>query len=244
MGERPATAFADVSRHARLYGHVWRATRVIYLFALAVFVPLYYLSVAPSDYVATPSALVAQPILIAAFIFSWLATGSIRRGLSIPVCLLLIVFAAIGVEVVTRIVANADLIKDWHESFRRNDPNLAPALEALGPNGAVGLFLALYGALAAVLIAGAAAGILLRLRKVSGTGQRLPAIYSASKRHAAAAGDAPSMLRQLEGGRRIGLAIAASAAAVLWLPLLLPGQEASMPLPGWTLETALPIIVS
>ena len=141
MPEPTGVAQIDVSRHARLYGHVWRATRALYVIAAAVFVPLYYVTVMESDFYATRSALAAQPLLVVVFILMWLATASIRPAVSIPDWLTLLVFAAIGCEVVARIFSSQDLIRAWHESFQRNDPNLGPILELVGPRGSTALFL-------------------------------------------------------------------------------------------------------
>ena len=227
-----------------LFGHIWHATRFTYFIALSVFVPLYYVAVVPIGYEATATALIAQPLLLAAIILAWCATGSIRRGASVSVLLLLLAFAAVGIEVVARIATGFDKIEAWHNIFLRNDPNLAPLLQLIGPIGSFSLFLAAYGLLTALLLAGAIASAQLHLGKMPGIGLRLPALLSAARRYAATAGHAPGMLRQIEGGRLVGLLIATCAAVVLLLPLLLPGQAGRMPLPVWSVETWVPTIIA
>jgi hypothetical protein len=234
---------ADVSLHARLYGHVWRTSRTICVLAFIFFVAFYYYTVVPSAFELAGPTVLAEPFLLAGCVVCWRATGNIRLGIASWLCFLYASFALFLAGTLVRGILNVELI-DQISRLHPDQQYDTWLRGGLGPHGPVLYHLGQMGLATLLLAWGAISAIRLRFQNVPGTGATILAIDNVVRREMASSGDAPRLLRLMNRSRGRGVLFGVLAGVVLLLPLFLPGREASMPSTGWRFEHAIPMWVA
>lgn len=225
----------DLTWLSRLHAAAAWADRLVYGSALGLFLAVYFFLAIPSDYDVQPSWLLVQPIVLAAGIVAWRAAGHAIRPLKLIALALLVLFAGGFVDIAARLAHSREAINAYSQSFP--DPRWHALATKLGPDGPFIVFACVLASVMLVLVTGAAAAMILRFLRVGGTGATLIGLDRRVRREIAKSGDAPSLIRLIDGWRWKGWIAGLGAFVVLLLPLLLSGREREIPgasgLAGW-----------
>jgi len=224
----------------RLQKWVSRAFRLICFSSIAIFLPSYVFLLYPAVYESQPMWLIMQPIALAAAVISWRAIGHSIRCLQAISLACLWFSAANSIFLVIGAVQSRQLLLEYSASFP--DPQWHEMLVRFGPETPFFFFVAVFGTLALVMSIGSLAALFLRFYRIRGTGLSLVGLDKKVRRKIAESGDAPNLIRLIDGWKWWGWLAGLGAIVVSLVPLMFSGRETLLP-PTTGLAGKLPDVI-